>query len=95
LRQHFWVTTQPMEEPENPAHLLEIVEAIGFDHILLSSDYPHWDFDDRSSWCRRRSATSGAGRFIPATRRRFTVSLEAVQADRRPAAGAEHAGCCE
>jgi uncharacterized protein len=46
LRQHFWVTTQPMEEPEDPAHLVEIMEAIGFDRILFSSDYPHWDFDD-------------------------------------------------
>jgi len=46
LREHFWVTTQPMEEPDKPAHLLEIMEAIGFDRILFSSDYPHWDFDD-------------------------------------------------
>lgn len=46
LRQHFWVTTQPMEEPENPQHLIDIMEAVGFDRILFSSDYPHWDFDD-------------------------------------------------
>ena len=46
LHDHFWVTTQPMEEPENPAHLVDIMAAIGFDRILFSSDYPHWDFDD-------------------------------------------------
>jgi predicted TIM-barrel fold metal-dependent hydrolase len=46
LRKHFWVSTQPMEETEDPAHLIEIMEAIGFDRILFSSDYPHWDFDD-------------------------------------------------
>ncbi len=46
LREHFWVTTQPMEEPENPAHLLDVMAATGFDRILFSSDYPHWDFDD-------------------------------------------------
>jgi predicted TIM-barrel fold metal-dependent hydrolase len=46
LHDHFWVTTQPMEEPENPAHLVDIMTAIGFDRILFSSDYPHWDFDD-------------------------------------------------
>jgi predicted TIM-barrel fold metal-dependent hydrolase len=37
-----------MEEPDNPAHLIEIMEAVGFDRILFSSDYPHWDFDDPS-----------------------------------------------
>jgi len=46
LHEHFWVTTQPMEEPENPAHLVDVMAAIGFDRILFSSDYPHWDFDD-------------------------------------------------
>jgi predicted TIM-barrel fold metal-dependent hydrolase len=46
LREHFWVSTQPMEETEDPAHLIEVMEAIGWDRILFSSDYPHWDFDD-------------------------------------------------
>jgi uncharacterized protein len=46
LHDHFWVTTQPIEEPENPAHLVDVMAAIGFDRILFSSDYPHWDFDD-------------------------------------------------
>jgi predicted TIM-barrel fold metal-dependent hydrolase len=35
-----------MEEPDNPAHLVDTMAAIGFDRILFSSDYPHWDFDD-------------------------------------------------
>lgn len=46
LRQHFWFATQPIEEPENPDDLLQIFEWIGWDRILFSSDYPHWDFDD-------------------------------------------------
>jgi predicted TIM-barrel fold metal-dependent hydrolase len=46
IRKHFWVTTQPMEEMENPDHLLEVMNWIGFDRIMFSSDYPHWDFDD-------------------------------------------------
>jgi predicted TIM-barrel fold metal-dependent hydrolase len=46
IREHIWVTTQPMEEPEKPRHLLDIFEWIGWDRVLYSSDYPHWDFDD-------------------------------------------------
>lgn len=46
LREHFWVSTQPMEEPEKPAHLLDVLDWIGHDRVLFASDYPHWDFDD-------------------------------------------------
>lgn len=46
IKQHFWFTTQPMEEPERPAHLEALFDQIGWDRILFSSDYPHWDFDD-------------------------------------------------
>lgn len=46
LREHFWFCTQPMEEPETPGHLTEIIDWIGWDRIMFSSDYPHWDFDD-------------------------------------------------
>jgi predicted TIM-barrel fold metal-dependent hydrolase len=46
IRKHVWVSTQPMEEPEAPEHVLDVMEWIGFDHILFASDYPHWDFDD-------------------------------------------------
>jgi predicted TIM-barrel fold metal-dependent hydrolase len=46
LREHFWVSTQPMEEPEEPDHLMEMMAWIGFDRIMFASDYPHWDFDD-------------------------------------------------
>jgi predicted TIM-barrel fold metal-dependent hydrolase len=46
IRKHFWVTTQPMEETETPEHLHDVMKWIGFDRIMFSSDYPHWDFDD-------------------------------------------------
>jgi hypothetical protein len=46
LRQHFWFCTQPMEEPEEPAHLYDVLDWIGWDRMMFSSDYPHWDFDD-------------------------------------------------
>jgi predicted TIM-barrel fold metal-dependent hydrolase len=46
IREHFWYTTQPIEEPENPQHLVDAMDWIGWDRILFSTDYPHWDFDD-------------------------------------------------
>jgi predicted TIM-barrel fold metal-dependent hydrolase len=46
IREHIWVTSQPMEEPENRQHLFDTIEWIGWDRLLFASDYPHWDFDD-------------------------------------------------
>jgi predicted TIM-barrel fold metal-dependent hydrolase len=46
-RRHFWLTTQPLEEPEKPEHLAHLFDQLDLDdHILFSSDYPHHDFDD-------------------------------------------------
>jgi predicted TIM-barrel fold metal-dependent hydrolase len=45
VREHVWFTTQPIEEPETPEHLAEVIEWIGWDRMLFSTDYPHWDFD--------------------------------------------------
>jgi uncharacterized protein len=46
IREHFYVSTQPMEETDDPTHVLDAMGWIGFDRILFASDYPHWDFDD-------------------------------------------------
>ena len=46
VREHFWFTTQPIDEPDNARHLRSVIEWIGVDRLLFSSDYPHWDFDD-------------------------------------------------
>jgi uncharacterized protein len=46
IRDHIWVTTQPIEEPERPEDLLATCEWIGWDRIMFSTDYPHWDQDD-------------------------------------------------
>ncbi len=46
VREQIWVTTQPIEEPGDPAHLVDLMRWIGFDRLLFATDYPHWDFDD-------------------------------------------------
>jgi predicted TIM-barrel fold metal-dependent hydrolase len=46
IREHIWVSTQPMEEPEVGRHLKDVMGWIGWNRILFATDYPHWDFDD-------------------------------------------------
>jgi hypothetical protein len=49
LRENFYFHTQPLEEPEFPADLEDVfAQFVDFglgDHLMFSSDYPHWDFD--------------------------------------------------
>ncbi len=43
---HILLTTQPIEEPENPKHLHAILEMFPAERMLMfSSDFPHWDGD--------------------------------------------------
>jgi predicted TIM-barrel fold metal-dependent hydrolase len=46
IRENMWFTTQPMDEPERPRDLRDVIGWIGWDRILFATDYPHWDFDD-------------------------------------------------
>ncbi|MGE3267848.1 MAG: amidohydrolase family protein [Chloroflexota bacterium] len=47
LQEHFWITTQPMEEPHNPEHFLHLLDQAPWlaDRLMFATDYPHWDFD--------------------------------------------------
>ena len=46
IREHLWFTTQPVEEPEQPEHLRDTLNWIGWDRLMFATDYPHWDYDD-------------------------------------------------
>jgi len=45
VRENVWVTSQPIEEPENNRHLYDVLRWMGADRLMFSTDYPHWDFD--------------------------------------------------
>jgi len=46
LRDHVRLSSQPLENPDNPKQLLQIFDMMDAEHLLMfASDYPHWDFD--------------------------------------------------
>ena len=46
IREHVWLTTQPIDEPPRRSDFVAMLEQMGMsDHIMFATDYPHWDFD--------------------------------------------------
>lgn len=46
IKEHIYLTTQPIEEPNHPDELVQIFKMCGAeDYVMFSSDYPHWDYD--------------------------------------------------
>lgn len=58
LRDHVRLSSQPLERPDNPQHLLAALDMLDAEHILMfASDYPHWDFDSPTHAFPRLSET--------------------------------------
>jgi predicted TIM-barrel fold metal-dependent hydrolase len=46
IRKHFWLTTQPIEEPANRDDFPRLLAHMAMnDRLMFATDYPHWDFD--------------------------------------------------
>lgn len=46
VRERFWLTTQPMEEPHRKGEFHEFLDQLNMnDRLMFATDYPHWDFD--------------------------------------------------
>src|SRR6185295_19414615 len=46
IREHFWISTQPMEEPPQRRFFTQLLEQLDMnDKLMFATDYPHWDFD--------------------------------------------------
>lgn len=40
-------STQPIDEPQNPEHLIQLLDMIDASQtVLYATDFPHWDFDN-------------------------------------------------
>ncbi len=46
IHDHFWLTTQPMEEPPKRHYFQQLLQQLDADdRLMFATDYPHWDFD--------------------------------------------------
>ena len=58
IDEHVWFTTQPIEEPEDPQHLVYAIRQAHLeDKLLFATDYPHWDFDSPNQALPRAFST--------------------------------------
>lgn len=45
IRDRVRFTTQPLDEPASPTQLYTLMEMLGYETLMFSTDYPHWDND--------------------------------------------------
>ena len=49
IRDSFYFGSQPLGELEDKRHMEQLLEILGPESILFSTDYPHYDFDNPST----------------------------------------------
>lgn len=60
IRDHFYLATQPLDEPTSPEHMRQLLDMTGAEPMLLfASGYPEWDADDPARSLSGLSGLSG------------------------------------
>ncbi len=77
IKEHIWLTTQPMEEPPQPRQFLELFDQAPWleDRLMFATDYPHWDFDDPNEALPKVQLPAGVDRKIMAENARALYRL--------------------
>lgn len=58
LRDQFYFGTQPMDEPNDPRYMKQIIDMVGPECLMFATDYPHFDVDNTESFMRHLSGFS-------------------------------------
>jgi uncharacterized protein len=75
--EHFWLTTQPMEEPPIASQFVEMLSQASWleDKLMFSTDYPHWDFDAPNQALPKTKLPEGFGRKLMSENARALYKL--------------------
>ncbi|WP_251331322.1 amidohydrolase family protein [Haloplanus pelagicus] len=49
LRESFYIGTQPIGEPNDRRHMHQLLQMVGPEMLMFSTDHPHYDFDSPSA----------------------------------------------
>jgi hypothetical protein len=96
IKRNFWYTTQPMEEPPQPELLRRTFDWVGWDRLLFSSDYPHWDQDDPSYAFNMKMTPQSAANLPPMQNapQALIMAKRKSRAGERYPAGSSQGGDC-
>jgi predicted TIM-barrel fold metal-dependent hydrolase len=83
---HFWLTTQPMEEPPIARQFVEMLAQAPWleDKLMFSTDYPHWDFDAPDAALPKTKLPEGFAAKLMAENARALYKLPARVPQRGP-----------